>query len=479
MRPQPPSTHPSRRRALGPILSGLWLLSAIAPLPAAAQVAPDPSAIDEIFAEWDREGSPGCAVGVYNQGMLVLERSYGEANLDWGIPITSTTVFYAGSVSKQFAAATAALLHLNGELDLDDDVRRYIPELPNYDAPITIRHLVHHTSGVRDIYGLLSLSGRRVADSWTDTEYLELIAAQRELNFPPGEEYLYSNGAYYLLTTTIERVTGQRLDDAARELIFAPLGMDDTHFHQDRERIVPRRAMSYGGDADAGFRQTFLGNFDKSGAGGLHTTIEDLAAWDRNFETGEVGGADFLSLIQTPGVLNSGDTLSYGFGLQLGESGGRPTVGHGGSFMGFRSDFVRFPEEGISVAALCNLGGINPTPLTRRVAVAALGPGAEGPEEDASPEDADPPSPASLALRDYAGVYHSDEVDASLELRWSGGQLHLITPASLDSRAVDWLEGDRFRSAGWILEFQVDEDRPTALRLDAGRVKNLKYVRGG
>ena len=451
---------------------------------AAAQWTPDPGVMDEIFSEWDQEGSPGCAVGVYERGELLLARGYGEANLDWGVPIEPSTVFYSGSVSKQFAAATAALLHLQGKLDLDDEVRSYIPELPAYETPITVRQLVHHTSGVRDIYGLISLSGGRTADAWTDEEYLELIAAQRTLNFPAGSRYLYSNGGYYLLTTVIERVTGQRLDEAARELIFNPLEMDDTHFHQESTRIVPRRAMSYGGNHDDGFRQTYMSNFDKSGAGGLYTTIEDMAAWDRNFETGEVGGDAFLELIHTRGVLSSGDTLSYAFGLQRGEADGRPTVGHGGSFMGFRADFVRYPEEGLSVAALCNLGGINPGPLTREMALATLGQlevdedeGAADQDEEAADEEPEALTPPSAALRHFAGRYWSDEVGAELEIRWAGAELRLFRPGSTSAQSLDWVEGDRFRSGGWTLEFEMDEKTVTGLRLDAGRVTNLLYSR--
>jgi CubicO group peptidase (beta-lactamase class C family) len=462
---------------------------AVGRAPATAQTIPGAEVADRIFAEWNREGSPGCAVGVYRRGELMLARGYGEANLDWGIPIDDRTVFYSGSVSKQFTAATAALLHLRGDLDLDADARSLIPELPPYDPPVTIRQLVHHTSGVRDIYGLITLSGARVADAWTDQEYLELIAAQRELNFPAGSEYSYSNGAYYLLTAAIERASKKRLDEVARELIFEPLGMDDTHFHQESTRLVPRRAMSYGGDHESGFRQTYLGNFDKSGAGGLYTTIQDLAAWDRNFETGEVGGAGFLELILTPGVLTSGETLSYAFGLTLGEADGRRTVGHGGSFMGFRADYVRYPEEGLSAAALCNLGSINPGPLTRRLIRETLdGPDREGQRiavasgSDGGDDARRRPlaAPPSLPLRAYVGTYRSDEVGAAVTVRWTGAGLTATHPGSLDPMELEWLEGDRFRfsGAGVVLDFQVEEGVATGFRLDAGRVRNLLFTRG-
>lgn len=241
--------------------------------------------------------------------------------------------------------------------------------------------------------------------------------------------------------------------------------------------------MSYGGDRDSGFRQTYLSNFDKAGAGGLYTTIEDLAAWDRNFETGEVGGPAFLELIQTPGVLTSGDTLNYGFGLTLGQSGGRPTVGHSGSFMGFRADFVRFPEEGMSVAALCNLGGINPSALTRAVVRETLGSEApvaqEGGSEASAREDerGPPPAPSTLALRAYTGEYRSDEVGSSVRIEWTGSQLRGVRPGTESSQVLEWVEGDRFRLEGWTLEFDVDDGVAQGFRLDAGRVRNLHFVR--
>jgi CubicO group peptidase (beta-lactamase class C family) len=486
-----PLTARSRRRRLHgsripPICALVTLL--LTGAGAEGQPVPESALVDRVFQEWNHAGSPGCAVGVYHRGELAFSRGYGEANLDWGIPIDDRTVFYSGSVSKQFTAAVAALLHLEGTLDLDSDVRSLIPELPDYGSPVTIRHLVHHTSGVRDIYGLISLSAGRVADAWTDQEYLELIAAQRELNFPPGSAYLYSNGGYYLLTTSIERASGKRLDEVARELVFGPLGMDDTHFHQESTRLVPRRAMSYAGSRESGFRQTYLGNFDKSGAGGLYTTIRDLAAWDRNFETGEVGGQAFLDLIQTPGVITSGEDLTYAFGLALGEVDGRRTVGHGGSFMGFRADFVRYPDQGVSAAALCNLGSIDPSPLTRRVVREALdGPSAAGaaveaeaPGSAATGQGRAPthsPPPPSLPLRDYAGTYASDEVGSSIQLRWTGSALQALVPGTGEFRDMDWSGGDRFRAGGLVLDVLVEGARPTGLRLDAGRVRNLLFVR--
>lgn len=493
------------RRAVAFLAAALPAL--VAAHAAGAQQIPDLEVVDEVFADYDEEGHPGCAVGIYQEGELALSRGYGEANLDWGIPISDSTVFYIGSVSKQFAAATAVLLHLDGTLHLDTDVRRLIPELPSYGEPVTVRQLVHHTSGVRDIYGVIRMSGGRTADAWTDREYVELLANQATLNHEPGTDYLYSNGGYFLLTTAIERATGMSLDEAAREHIFEPLGMDDTHFHQDRERIVPRRAMSYRGNADDGFRQTYLGNFDKAGAGGLYTTIRDMEAWDRNFSTGEVGGEGFVQLMKTRGLVAGGDTLSYAMGIRHGVVEDRPTFGHGGSFMGFRADYLRFADEDIGVATFCNLGGINPGGLSREVAEAIfenapadgavdagegapVAPHAQKPRD----EDGNPVSPAadndgdlsypaeapSVALREFEGRYHSAEMDNTVHVHWDGEELRLRQSEAGDTSALEWRGADRFQAGGLGgVEFQVEDGRVEALVVDAGRVREIRFERRG
>lgn len=482
--------HFLRTLASGVLAIGML---AVAGGPAPAQEPPDPADVDAVFAAWDARDRPGCAVGVMRKGRLVLARGYGVANLDWGVPITPSTVFYAGSVSKQFTAAAVALLHLDGRLSLDDDVRMYLPELPEYDPPVTVRQLVHHTSGVRDIYGLLGLAGLRVADAHTDEEYLDLLARQRELNFAPGTEYLYSNGGYYLLTRIVERVSGTSLAEFSRERIFEPLGMESTHFHDDAGRIVPRRAISYGGNPEAGFRQTYLGNFDKVGAGGLYTTVEDLAKWDRNFRTGEVGGEPFLELMHSRGVLADGDSLSYAMGLVFGEHRGVPTVGHGGSFMGFRADYVRFPGPGLSVAALCNLAGISPGSLTREVAelyltdhLADAAPDEESAEEEGEPdgEDEAEPEPAAAGSPDdlrpltaFPGAYRSPELEVTYEVYLEDGVLHLRRPGGPD-RELRREEGDRFRAGSWAVEFFGGElGEPEGFRVDIGRVRNQRFDR--
>ena len=332
--------------------------------------SPTPAEIDAIFASFDRPGSVGCALGVARNGEFLYKRGYGYAHLDWDLPITPTTVFYVGSVSKQFTAASIALLAQQGTLALDDDIRKHLPELPQRDRNVTVRHLIHHTSGVPDMYRVMREHGLTTWDQFSRQEALTLLATQ-DLDFTPGEKYQYSNGGYFLLSIIVERASGKTLRVYADEQIFRPLGMNDTHFHDDPVHIVKRRAMSYGTSQDGrdGYYQSYQGNFALPGAGGLYTTVEDLLRWDRNFlDNRLVGGDDFVNLMHTPGVLNNGEILDYAFAIREGEHGGLKTQGHTGSFMGFKAYYVRFPAQRFSTWVFCNMADIVPEELGLRVA---------------------------------------------------------------------------------------------------------------
>jgi CubicO group peptidase (beta-lactamase class C family) len=324
--------------------------------------------INEIFAAYNRMDSPGCAVGVIHNGQLVFERGYGMASLELGVPNSPQTVFYVGSTSKQFVAAAALLASIDGYLSLDDDIRKYVPEIPDYGTPITVRHLIHHTSGLRDYLGLMSMGGWPFEDVYTDQWTIDLIARQRALNFEPGDRYLYSNSGYFILAEIVGRATGSSLREYADRRIFQPLGMVHTHFHDDRGMVVPNRAMAYSPDDDNGFRLRWFTNFDKVGSGGLLTTVEDLLLWDRNFYHDQLADGTFTDRMLVRGVLNDGEELDYAFGLRHGEHRGLETIRHGGAFMGFRAEHLRFPEEGLSVTVLCNLASTQPSRLADQVA---------------------------------------------------------------------------------------------------------------
>ncbi|MEE8130889.1 MAG: serine hydrolase domain-containing protein [Vicinamibacterales bacterium] len=444
--------------------------------------------VDAVFARWDKPDTPGCALGVIQDGELIYQQGYGMANLDWDIPITPETVFYVGSVSKQFAAAAVALLAQDGTLSLDDDIRKYFPEMPTYEKQVTIRHLIHHTGGIRDIYTLMSLAGLRIEDVFPDDDAVTLIAGQQETNFTPGDEYLYSNSDYFLLAELFERAADTTLREYGEERIFGPLGMTDTHFHDQSDHVLKRRAMSYGVNplaaAEERFVITYLGNFNKVGAGGLYTTIRDLLLWDRNFYSGKVGGQNLLDQIHTRGVLSNGQELDYAFGLILGDYRGLRTVGHDGSMMGFRATYLQFPEQRFSVAIACNLGNISPGVLARQVAdlyladsfTAPRGRRREGGRSQAAGRRQETMEIDTAALEAYTGVYDSEELGVSYELFLDGDALTVTMP----NRAPFTLQPvrvDVFRGP-WAFMFERDAaDAVTAFRVNAGRVTNIRFVR--
>lgn len=411
------------------------LLLALAALPASA--APlqdgalklDEEAVDALFARWDRADSPGCSLAVVHRGEVVFAKGYGMANLDWQIPIGPQTVFRIGSVSKQITAAVIALLAQEDQLSLNDDIRIYLPELPDYGTPITISHLVHHTSGIRDYLGLMYLSGYEDQDYYTDEEAIAAIARQSALNFPPGERQLYSNSGYLLLAEIAKRVTKKSLRELAEERIFGPLGMEHTHYHDDHTEIVAKRALGYAMDADRWRISTT--NLDLIGDGGVFTTVLDFAKWDQNFYDAEVGGPEFIRLLQTPGLLNSGVSTGYAFGLGVGEYKGRRQVSHAGGFVGYRAEMVRFPDDELSVICFSNSGGsLDPTEKCFAVAELALGlsePTAQATEAAATTSGYAEPTFIALdqaAARELEGIYRGSGqvlqvVDAGAELRVS------------------------------------------------------------
>lgn len=322
--------------------------------------------VDEIFARWDKRDSPGCALAIIKDGTIIYKRGYGMANLENGIPITSQSVFYVGSVSKQFVAMCIALLAQEGKLSLDDNIRTYVPELPDYGTAITIRHLIHHTSGLRDYLTLEDVAGIPLGFHH-EGDVLDLIARQKELNFNPGEEYLYSNSGYFLLAVIVCRASGKTLRQYAEENIFKPLGMRNSRFHDDYAELVPNRASGYF-PASGGTYRNFISTFDCVGSGGLFSSVEDLFLWDQNFTFPKLGGKDTIELMHTVGTLNDGTKLEYAFALNIQLYKGLRSVSHGGALGGYRSALLRFPEHKFSVICLSNLSTINPMSLCHQVA---------------------------------------------------------------------------------------------------------------
>jgi CubicO group peptidase (beta-lactamase class C family) len=355
----------------GSMRSFLFLfLVQVSPASGQAITAEQSARIDSVFATWDHTNTPGCALGIERGGEILYQRGYGMANLETGQAITPGSIFHVASISKQFAAASIVLLASRGKLSLDDDIRKYVPEIPNYGTPITIRQLLTHTSGLRDQWVLLRMAGWRQEDLITEDDVLWVVAKQKALNFTPGAEYLYSNTGYTLAGTIVKRVSGMSLRQFADTELFRPLGMLDTHFHDDHAMVVPRRTSAYVSASD-GYRVS-IPDFDTYGATSLFTTVGDLLKWEHNFATGQVLGLPLLQQMQQITRLTNGTESSYGLGLSMGRHRGLKTVGHSGADHGYRSDVVRFIDHDLAITALCNLGTINPSGLTRRVAEVML-----------------------------------------------------------------------------------------------------------
>ena len=352
-----------------------------------------PAKVDAIFQKMDSTVSPGCSLSVIKDGKIIYERGYGMADLDHNIPNTPTTVFHVASMSKQITAASILLLAQQGKLSLDDPVRKYIPELPDFGTPVTIRQLIHHTSGLRDQWDLLGLSGWRYSlDLITNDDVLYVVSHQKELNFPPGTKHLYSNTGYTLLGEVVKRVSGKTLREFTTENIFQPLGMKNTHFRDDHAEIIKNIAYGYEPAKDT-FRLSVT-NFDTVGATSLMTTVEDLALWDENFYNPRVGGPDLIKQMLERGKLNNGEQLDYASGLVIATYRGLNTVDHGGADAGYRADLIRFPDQHFSAACLCNLATANPSDLTRKVAEIYLA----KQMKPADPAHADDAKPVVLTL---------------------------------------------------------------------------------
>ena len=409
---------------LGVVATGILLISSLAHV---QTLPPDETTkVDKIFAQWNKPDSPGCALGVYKDGQIVYKRGYGMANLNDDVPITPATVFHVASMSKQFTAASILLLAQQGKLSLDDDVHKYIPELPNFGEPITLRNLLHHTSGIRDQWSLLGLAGWRYSqDLITDDDVMSVLVRQKALNFKPGDKYMYSNSGFTLLAIIVKRVSGMSFREFTTANIFQPLGMTHTHFRDDHEEVIKHDALGYEQDGkDKPFRMD-LTNFDTAGATSLHTTVEDLQLWDENFYHPRVGGPALIQQMLERGKLNSGEQQDYASGLVIGTYKGLPIVDHAGADAGYRSDMIRFPEQHFSVAVLCNFADTDPSSLAHQVADIVLAKDLRAPAPAPAKETANGAAMTTEQMAAIAGMYWGREEDDFEKVQVKDGKLQM------------------------------------------------------
>jgi CubicO group peptidase (beta-lactamase class C family) len=329
--------------------------------------------VDQVFAAWNKPGSPGCSAAISKNGQLVYERGYGLANLELDAPITPTSVFEAASISKQFTAMSIMLLAERGRLSLDDDLRKHLPEMPDYGSPLTIRHLLNHTSGLRDAFLILELSAP--ADEFADRNdvILKQLARQRSLNYKPGTESVYNNGGYVLAAIIVRRVSGKSLAAFAEENIFRPLGMASTRFQDDPSVVMPNRASNYYRDAGHWRFVPFGRQPGAVGNSGLWTTPRDLLRWTTNLANPQVGSASLLAEMQKPTAVKSGEGTSWGLGFEISEHRGATFVGHGGGDRGIDNYFAWYPQPQLGIAVLCNTDDTGSRALTQRIADVYLG----------------------------------------------------------------------------------------------------------
>jgi CubicO group peptidase (beta-lactamase class C family) len=475
-------------------LAGL-LLSATLLWPQTPGTSPPTQAarVDELLKEMDRSDAPGCVVAAVKDGKIVYQHAAGMANLEFGIPLTLTTLFLIASLSKQFTVFALMLLVQQGRLSLDDDVRKHVPELPSYGKTITVRHLVHHTSGLREETLLMQFAGLGLEDVISHKDIINLICRQKELNFEPGAEHLYCNSGYELLGLIVQRVSGKSLREFTRKEMFEPLGMKDTFFRDDPHLLLKNTANSYQRSV-AGWQPSFT-PYGGAGATNIHTTVPDLALWDENFYTHKVGGQAVFDLMYTRGKLNDGTQLNYAGGLVIGSYRGQKTVHHSGGHGGFRTVLLRFPEHHFSAIVLSNAGDFNPMRIAENIADISLegrldpvkkdAPKDQGKEPSkkdetkAKPKDVKVPELTADQLRAFAGDYYSEELDIVYHLVVKDDRL------MLRQRKGEWplrVTGDgefscNLAGATTVQCLRDDMNHVTGFTIGTRACRNLRFVR--
>lgn len=420
---------------------------------------------DSVFQRFDRTDSPGCALGVYQDGRILYARGYGMASLEHGVALTPRSVLDVGSISKQFTAMAVLMLEKEGKLRLDDPIRKYIPEMPAYADRITIRRALSQTSGLRDLYVMMGQTGRSFQGDTIDA--LRVITRSAEPNYEPGARYLYTNSGWILAAQAVYRITGKSLAEFAEERIFTPLGMRDTRYLADATTVIPGGAEGYAPRSGPGggfrlARSTYDGAI--VGAGGVHTTIEDFGRWLVNFDSATVGGADIIRTMTTATMLNdslparSGPTQAYAVGLNVGTLRGLPVVSHGGSWAGYRGHFLRFPEQRFAVATFCNLTTSGPDSLARKVAGIYLGDRMQPDSAEAWVAELTGAAGGDLpatSLRALAGAWRNVERGEVRRTRLAGDTLHIVGGG--DRTRMVPLAGGRFRAGpGTEIRFEGD-----------------------
>jgi CubicO group peptidase (beta-lactamase class C family) len=423
-----------------------------------------PEAIAGIFSDYDTDSAPGCAAAVFREGEMVYKNAFGVSNLDYGIMLSDSSSFYMASISKHVTAAAAGLLVIRGKLDEHALVRAYIEDWPGYASEVTVSQLFSHTSGLPDIYGLMNIAGMPVGDAMDIEDYMDVIRNGESLLFEPGTDYSYTNSGYTTLAYLVELITEMEFAEFMDQEFFSPFGMKATHFHSDRSRIVPNRAISYqpvGGDQ---FRRSYLGMFQGVGPGGLYSTLNDWERWEAfwygnlEWEGGiTVQEANELKARMVTPALANGESVDYGWGLHVASRKGQELIGHGGSFMGFRNDYRRYPDLGFSFLTLCNRGDANPREFNDELADLFLQDNFEA------------------YLQPFGGTYRNDElpVEYKLTVEEAGLKLHRRNnPEGFMNEEAE----DKWRAGSWNFVFERGNNGEiTGFVVSTGRAREVEF----
>ncbi|HIG04559.1 MAG TPA: class A beta-lactamase-related serine hydrolase [Planctomycetes bacterium] len=469
-----------------------WLLMLLAYCPSITALDEPP--VDELAPRiatllrgWDQPDTPGCSIAVVKDGTIIYSGGFGMANLDHSIPNGADTVFRIASVSKHITASCILLLEDEGVLTLDSDIRKWLPEIPEYDETITIRHLLHHTSGLRDYTSLMRLLEIGDEDLFTPQQTIDLIARQKGLNFSPGEKHSYCNSGYFLLSVICQRVSGKTLRQFADQKIFSPLGMTSSHYHDNHLEVTPKRATGYAEIGEGKYRihETVL---DHVGDGGVFTTVEDLATWTTALGEGRLG-ANLLQRLQQKFTLNDGEVLDYCLGVVDTRFGGQRMLQHGGGWVGFRTSLAAFPRQGIVIICLGNCSAFQPSRISRQIAALVVEdlvpallqrPDRATDRRDRTDSSAAAPEDAKeWDHRQVLGRYHSSELDREWSIIDSSG-----TDVALDGFEGEPLAiavtGDDLLTVGRWLKMQLirdEEGAVTGFTIDAGGMSGILFQR--
>ena len=440
--------------------------------------------IEELYDSFDNTKIPGgYAAAVICEGQVIFKKAYGFANHEYGIPFTSQSIFDFASVAKQFTGYCMAILLRQESLSFEDDIRQFIPELPDYGQKITMRHLLGHTSGLRDWYPMIKLAGYSEDDTISPEFLMKLICRQYSLNFTPGSQYTYSNSGYFLLAQLIQRLTGKTLREYADEKIFKPLGMISTFIRDDPNEIIPNRAFPYLGNENNDYGQG-ANRLAAPGCSSLFSNLEDMVTWMQYFDTCILNKDKIIELMLQPTPLNDGRKVNYNFGIAKGRWRDHVCMGHGGGWNAFACDVSYFPEERTSIIFITNRSPnhVNTSDAVRCVLF-------DEPENPQTPrtqdkiEDEQPALLEAALVDDYSGEYYSDEVQTAYTIHAENGHLrmsHLVNEdVRLRGKEPGVFSGDKY----WCEEITFTRDEQGAvngflLSANAGNLmKNIRFLK--